>query len=203
MAAAVCCLIISTLLQAKPSIVSCYSCSMKKLFILFLPMLWLLCACELFNKDAKPKLPPATMEGKGIFGCLINGKVFINEGVGFFSGNGTYSQLQIAKDTVGVNIYAESKTNGDFIISFYDSPALKINKLYSLAETKFYVTYDSWENNFACDHDSIISGHIKLSRFDLTNSIISGTFEFKAYSPTCQDTITITDGRFDIGEIER
>lgn len=167
----------------------------------------LLCAgfciilCPLFysacNED-QDELPPVTMEGKNTFGCLVNGKFFVSKGR---IGNvGTYAEVQYAQDTIGVNLYAmNSETDQSFVFSFYDSPDLLESKRYELPEyTVFYSTKD-------CDYriDNLINGWIALSKYDINAQIISGTFEFTAYSPNCGDTIRVTDGRFDIGEIIR
>jgi len=41
-------------------------------------------------------------------------------------------------------------------------------------------------------------GKLIVSHFDQTKWIISGTFEFEAYSNDCQATVKVTDGRFDL-----
>ena len=53
-------------------------------------------------------------------------------------------------------------------------------------------------DNRRCFYDQVITGYVNLSKFDTNSQIISGTFEFKVYSADCTDTVTISDGRFDL-----
>jgi hypothetical protein len=151
--------------------------------------------------EPKPKLPPATQEGKGTFGCLLNGKLWHPyESIG--TGGDIHAEYQYAKDSIGVNIYA-SKDKEVIIMSFYDSPTLQVNKIYDLgvAASKFYVQYNNFSKATTCRYEHIVSGTVKLSRFDTSRRIISGTFEFMVTNTTCGDTIKVTDGRFDIGNV--
>ena len=54
-----------------------------------------------------------------------------------------------------------------------------------------------------CDYriDNLIDGWIEISKYDINKSIVSATFEFTAYNSNCADTLKVTEGRFDIGEI--
>ena len=160
--------------------------------------------CPLFYgacDDDGQKLPPITMEGNNTFGCLVNGKIFVSKGR---PGNvGTYAEVQYAQDTIGINIYATNyETDQRFIFSFYDTPDLFEHKRYYFLHAQnysvFYVTQ-------SCDYriDKLIDGWIELNKYDVNRPIISGTFEFTAYNPDCGDTIKVTDGRFDIGELIR
>ena len=49
------------------------------------------------------------------------------------------------------------------------------------------------------DRDSTVyrEGKLTITKFDLENQIISGTFEFTLTKPGC-DTIKVTQGRFDM-----
>lgn len=163
-------------------------------FVSFLLLLSILAFSTCRDED---ELPAITMEGKNTFGCLVNGKLWLREGR--FGQSGTHADLQLASDTIGINLYA-SNANSSFIISIYDVPSLQTNKPYDLATGKYYTSYVSWLSG-TCDYDSIKSGSVTLSKFDRTNNIISGIFEFTAYSPDCKETISVTDGRFDIAEI--
>jgi hypothetical protein len=47
------------------------------------------------------------------------------------------------------------------------------------------------------DKDVYTHGSLTITKFDLKNEIISGTFEFTLYRQDC-DTIKFTQGRFDM-----
>ena len=62
------------------------------------------------------------------------------------NGGGLFAEMQTAKDTIGINIYAEStRHNNGFTISVYDSPLIKIGEPYDLTDPKFFAQY-SWHN---------------------------------------------------------
>ena len=165
-----------------------------------------LSSCDLFNMKHDPKLPPITTDGKNTFGCLVNGKVFLNEG-SFGFGNGVYAELQFATDSIGVNLYAgNSSTQQNLILSIFDTPALQVGKIYNLNNPEFFVRYVDYSGNPPwCNYKNVISGNIKLLKFDITNAqnkIIAGTFEVTASSTDCNDTMNIKQGRFDISDFQ-
>jgi hypothetical protein len=63
-------------------------------------LLFLICALSLLSSSCENKneiqLPPATQEGKGILGCLVNGEVFVAQG-GFIGGV-DYLSISVSKD---------------------------------------------------------------------------------------------------------
>ncbi len=42
------------------------------------------------------------------------------------------------------------------------------------------------------------NGTLIITKVDRATGIIAGTFEYDAYSPECNDTVRITEGRFDV-----
>lgn len=160
-------------------------------FLLLVPLIFSTCHDE-------DELSPITMEGKNTFGCVVNEKLWLPEGR--LGQTSTHAELQFPGDTISVNIYA-SQAQSSFAISIFDVPTLQVNKQYDLKNRKYYASYLNWSNSMSCQYDSIIDGSITLSKFDRTSNIISGTFEFTAYSTECDDVVTITEGRFDIAEI--
>ncbi len=181
----------------------------KSLWAIF-PML-LLCFCFAQckkTKQAKPKtelekLPPETQTGANTFGCLLNGKTFTPGGGGLF-----YRVIKVQYDPTfeggKLGISAEriqGNTNSIYISIGGDS----INSIgyYSLSyKTRFKVYYDNSENQcefstFSPPPLKFISGRMNITKFDKTERILSGTFEFKVLPSMC-DTLTATDGRFDV-----
>ena len=154
-------------------------------------------ACE-----EEDELPSITLEGKNTFGCLVNGKLFTPKAP---PGQvGTEADLfQLGDTATSVNIYGSNyASDQSFFISIIDSPELQIDKTYSLTDsTCCGIEYSEFGDFPSCRYKKSLSGHVKLLKFDINQKILSGTFEFKAYSDACNDTVTITEGRFDIGEI--
>jgi hypothetical protein len=173
------------------------------LTILILATLLALSSCQLF--DNEHELPPITTEGKGTFGCLVNGKVFLPEAPWGY-GSGVSAEL-FKNDTLSsVNIYAgNTNTRQTLFISVLDEPEIMIGKLYDLTDTtKCGFHYVDYSGSFTCDYESLISGHLQFLKFDVTNTtkIIAGTFELTSSSVDCKDMTIVTKGRFDISDVQ-
>ncbi len=178
---------------------------MKKSFklILFIPLfvLFIQSSCK------KDNLPPETATGANTFGCKVNGVIYTPSGgdasVGFYSvrggwflsgsdrglcirtvsGNTKFIDIYIKKlDTIGIyklNSNTQFFPNAVYAES-YGYYAIKTNGTYSNFVTN--ATYTGWVN-------------VKQI---LPGGIIAGTFEFTAYNKQTGETVTITDGRFDV-----
>lgn len=166
----------------------------------YLSFLLLVCIPIAFsNCRDEDELPPITMEGKNTFGCIVNGKLWLPEGT--FGQSATHAEIYKRPDTLAVNIYA-SNSGQSIFMSIIDMPDLKINETYDFSNNKCCgLQYLNFENSPSCSYEIPTSGHITLSKLDLNKGIIAGTFEFKASSDECEDTVVITEGRFDIAEI--
>jgi hypothetical protein len=165
------------------------------LSLVLLPLLFSSC-------EKEDVLPPITAVGKNTFGCLVDGAIWIPKGRAL---QGAFLiEMQHPKDTMVINIYADdSKTNSGMTISIHDTPTFEIGKSYSLQNEKFYVVYNQRKNDRVCYYEKVIDGNIKLLKFEPDSRVIAGTFEFTVYSQDCSDTVKVTEGRFDIGEIIR
>ena len=162
----------------------------------------------LFNADCCKsdngfdKLPPATQIGNNTFGCLVNGKVWRNEGIGVSPAGNLWQ-------TVGRNLF-EITAVKSISNSVYQSIFIEI-KL-PIVAGKYNISKDV-SAGFADAHanccyrtDSISSsGIIEITKFDTVNFIISGIFNFnvKKYNimgcnGNCDSIVNVTEGRFDI-----
>ena len=153
-------------------------------------------SCE---EDEKEKLPPITMEGKNTFGCLVNGNAWLS--IGALGQDGTYAELQTSGDTTAIIIYADNmKRNDGLRMFFYDLPTLQADKVYDLTNSDFHVEYRkrSDGDKVLCTYDEALTGIVTVLKFDTNYQIISGIFEFKSYTIDCNDTVIITNGRFDL-----
>ena len=155
-------------------------------------------SCELFgdDNDAPPKLPEATQTGKNTFGFKLNGEVVnitnTSKQVAIYQNGGLIigGQLKENGKLRQVSLFL-SETNLGELISENNSYILNSNKVpkgeyYNELDDCFYFTTPSY------------IGNITITRFDKINYIISGKFNFNAYSDTCLNSIKVTEGRFDL-----
>jgi hypothetical protein len=193
---------------------------MKKLtlFLLLLPLMAVQCkkdkdknscpdgdrACELV------KLPSLTYEGKGTFGCLVNGKAWLPQ-----SCCGGIMAPELPKLT---SIYNDEEENY-FLGAMYnnsDSPSILISfpittfklqsEQYELnvykRDTMSEGVYSYCWNNRGCNSldyhtNENQTGFFNVQYVDSARQIISGTFNFNAEA-TNGETVSVTEGRFDM-----
>lgn len=156
--------------------------------------------------DELSKLPAVTQEGKGTFGCLVNGKAWIPETGDIIiadpamkfvyeNTNGGLFYMTAKKSIVSRNIDEEINIAIDSCTSekkyiFDNSPAHTLR----FAFTNY--KQDQCRTLFSKESDVITLGFVSITRFDLNEGVISGTFEFTLSKSGCK-TIQITNGRFD------
>lgn len=193
---------------------------MKTQFLTLVLSLQLFVACS--NDDNKSSvcqdyLPAITTTGANTFGCCINGNLLIprdgtgtiggnDDGAGLFGGypNSTdYYELDIRDfksertgkilihmhqvHVNGVGDYIINESNGSNSIDGLNHTYLHC-RVFNVS-TNTYQYYHSFEN----------SGVLKVTRYDFSNRIISGTFNCSVVNSTNpNDIIEIKDGRFDI-----
>ena len=166
-----------------------------KLFLLILFSLSVL-ACK--ERDADPNvLPAATQTGANTAGCLVDGKVWVATTYYLYP-PGTYCENigNKTKITLDLRQNKNSGSNSFDINMFIEN--LELNKTYTLSENSD-IGYNAiyTDNNLVSYHTNIIyNGKLKITRLDIQNQIISGTFEFKAVDNN-GNVVNITDGRFD------
>ncbi len=143
------------------------------------------------------ELPPITMEGKHTFGCMVNGKLW--------QPRGSFNVPRVTADYSARTLLAIRSNSRDAIFIFYVDAPILVDHTYSLADTsqtRVYYT-EGLDGEKVCHYEAqdVTQGNLIFSRFDETNSVLSGTFEFNSISIDCNRTINVTDGRFDIAEI--
>lgn len=139
-------------------------------------------------------LPPPTTIGKMTFGCKIDGKNFLPGGIG----GGVNSET----DGTGWGYVSGSNSNTNSSVAIViNRPgySLKQNVQYDCDQEKIFCSCISSSGGNACYFEELpISGGIVFTKIDSVNRIASGTFEFTAYSASCDKTTKVTDGRFDV-----
>src|SRR5690606_33459797 len=151
--------------------------------------------CEKDNhRPNSDQLPTITQNGANTFGFLLNGEVWLPKG-------GLLDQkLDLSYDpnykggSFGIlaNRYLSSKDKMKLSIGL---TGVNITGTYYFNNNG--IIYDDSKSNCYYYENRIVSGSITITKIDLTNKFISGTFEFKLEKDGCP-TINATQGRFDL-----
>lgn len=172
---------------------------MKQLFLFGASLVLLTSSCRKQKSDVK-NLPPATQEGKNTFGFLLNGVPWTPQGI-----RGT-ANLSIDYDPgfkngifsiVAYNFIPRSSEQ--FIIGVRDSlNTINAPITLNLSQTSLYsVSFKKTCDYFSQLDDVSSAGSLTITKLDRTKGTISGAFNITLSKPGCE-TITITDGRFDM-----
>ena len=154
-------------------------------FVAFIALTALQCEKE---KQGIDGLPPITQEGKNTFGFLLNGEVWLPKG-------GLLDQkLDLSYDPnyKGGTFNIIASQNSDQYMAL-GNDGINQSGVYPLY---VYFSDTSTECDYLIDRTKSV-GILTISKIDLTNKFISGTFEFKLEKEGCPD-INATDGRFDL-----
>jgi len=150
------------------------------------------------------KLPPITQTGANTFGCLVDGKAWLPNGSKPQTG-GPNIQIYVDPTFQGGAFYVTGHQYNNFQSQItFGSGGCTSGGLFDAALPLQAISYTRFLNTVnTCEFSSSNSGSYRqgffnISRYDLTNSIFSGTFEFTIKSQSCGDTIRITNGRFDV-----
>lgn len=169
---------------------------MKKHYLfLCLPLLFS-ASCKKENTDPADKLPPATMTGANTFGCLVNGEVWLPHtgSIWDLSLDVNHGQWPTGEWQLKIGAYRkypDKKIYQTFALNVWD-PVLGEN----------HITYNSriFTDFEGCGFyrlDTLSPNVLVISKLDQINFIASGTFYFTVINDECQDTLRVTEGRFD------
>lgn len=170
---------------------------LRKLVVLNIIMITaaLFSRCDKDELSELEKLPPETQSGKRTFGCLVDGKAWVIERVG--NVNSFYQ--------TGTLSIAAGLDNDGFssVLSIVISDSDLKETTYTLGERLNNTPSDFgryYDNLTSCEYFTTVDkkGFLTIAHFDKVNNILSGRFEFDAYSSDCSTVIRITSGRFDI-----
>ncbi len=178
---------------------------MKKLLLL-ITTIGLLTACKGDDEAPDPgnyqtPLPEATQTGKGTFACYVDGNAYIaksNEITSYYQytqGNYTFSVAGAKKEKPLFGIHIGFSSAGLTEGITYDlkkretgNPWGGISFVYE-PEIPYQINYTD---------GSDYKGEFTITKLDLQNQIISGTFWFDVKDPKTGETRKVRDGRFDV-----
>jgi hypothetical protein len=181
---------------------------MKHLLLLSLFTAFL-CACHKDQVPAPPKtqvelLPPATQEGKRTFGCLVDGKAWTPK-AGIIP-----PAISVSYDEISGSMFLQARRN----LGNDQRQYFSIHGIFKSPEiVNLPIGYSNWsDTSSVCSVIHLLdpltgmglkkysntNGTLIITKVDRATGIIAGTFEYDAYSPECNDTVRITEGRFDV-----
>ncbi|WP_157585022.1 DUF6252 family protein [Runella zeae] len=168
----------------------------------FLPLLFFLTFGLFTLNSCQPKedaLPAPTTEGLNTFGCKINGKVWIANGIR--NDQGTAAKAievefkQLSATTFYLFIHTNASTK-DRVQLTLPKGVVGTNLLEDTYDKPFGIYYD---NNFKIfNTKSSNPGQVVISRLDTVSRIVSGRFAFDAEYIVTKETVKVTEGRFDV-----
>ncbi len=153
-------------------------------------------------------LPHPTQTGANTLGCKINGKVWVAQDSDepfnrTYGVEGGYQEPIV--DSIRNNIWIQARRNDRTVVHLFvrqvSRPGVYPLELATGARPGALIPhsygryFDSFRQ-FMTEPNH--TGSVTITRADTINKIISGTFEFTGYDPQSKQTISITEGRFDV-----
>ncbi|HEY2722409.1 MAG TPA: hypothetical protein VGI82_11825 [Chitinophagaceae bacterium] len=165
----------------------------------------ILCLCSKHKDNSSQQLPPVTETGKNIFGCNIDGSVWLPH----FSCGGlstdpcgeiftNISHAVPGKPAISIEISASVKYP-DNSVSYFLFTSPNGTGIQTIGEKIDSVSFEYFKPGSIqyVRNPQNVNDHFFISKLDTINKIISGTFGATLYrSPT--DSVKVTDGRFDL-----
>lgn len=177
----------------------------RKKFIL--PLIFIVISLLISCKQPIDYLTPVTQTGQNTLSFLIDGKPYIPQGSSqLLSHNnavrgGLYSSDSKPGRSIYFSTYSSTDNNGSISVNLGD---YKIGMNYvnngdvstgNLIGRQYYATYTRGNSHFFSS--STYPGWVNITRADTSSGIVAGTFEF-ILADTSGNTVTITNGRFDL-----
>ncbi len=176
---------------------------MKNFLVLLFSVL-LLTRC---SKDIS-ELPAPTQTGANTFGAKVNGEMWVPQGFGIVPASNILEARYAFNNSVFINArnFSSSPTETEFEISIQNitGPGTYLlnqntgiypsnTSSYGYFVRRKFSPINHWITN------NQYSGRVEITRYDVTNNIISGTFEFNAINMSNDpEPLTVTEGRFDV-----
>lgn len=174
----------------------------KRLLQFFtISMVFLLVSCNKAETPSEPMLPDVTTEGKGTFGCLVNGEVWLpdsdtngpltpelyasyNESTDFLRVQAIYKN---GNTGIEQYIYVNTETGGEGIFQIPSPPGSEI----VMSQLHLELDCQRYKAPF-------YNTEVRILKLDTLNDIVAGTFSLGWGFSECGDSVLIEDGRFDL-----
>jgi hypothetical protein len=176
---------------------------MKNIFVI-LASLTILSGC----KKSIDALPDATQTGANTFGLNLNGQFWVPQSFAGINAPILHAQLSgsnLDEIVITAQNFASEPTESQFTLyvkNITGPGTYPLNQNTDISSNSssfgYYVKrkinpVNEWITN--ADH----TGSVTITKWDKTNGIVSGTFEFNAASlDSSANAIMVTDGRFDV-----
>ena len=156
------------------------------------------------DDDNLNSLPPETQTGANTAGCLVNGKVFLPKQEGLNPAlvcnyefiDGEFFFNLVIRDNRGQGVKTLSVRTQRIDLEAGSTYILNIDNTISIDFTGGGGVYSINASDFFYTN-TIKTGELKITRLDLQNSIISGTFWFDAVNEA-GELVEVREGRFDV-----
>ena len=150
-------------------------------------------------QDGTPELPPITMEGKNTLGFLLDGKVWVpyQESSGPFNPTIDFG-IDGTVFIGGARLIRDNDINQKISISIDLKDGEKRYPINIESNIFYFINNKNigWKCNEYLNNSN--ESFLNITKLDWTDKIIAGTFEFPMMVSGCQDTVSITEGRFDL-----
>jgi hypothetical protein len=182
--------------------------------LIFSVLLSISVGCNKDKPEPEPKeleLPPATTSGNNTFGCKINGKVFVPNGNFYYRAINRPAYF-IEDGILGITVRNIYDFENRIVIHLFFKEAIFepiIIENFTFLEGQGVQEYgdtiiDGVETSFSrwYNTDTTMYRKIEITRLDVSTGIVSGLFEFNVLDPKTEKRISITEGRFDLNDMD-
>ena len=158
-------------------------------------------------KKEVTELPPATQTGAHTFGAKVDGKLWVPQGFGPFPANDILEAYFVTGGDLRIHARNFSSSPNETEFEFFIRGVLAPGT-YMLNATAGHpttsVSYAYYvkrnltpENEWMTSSD--YTGSVNITKIDLVNNFVSGTFQFSAVNLyNAPQPISVTEGRFDV-----
>jgi hypothetical protein len=141
----------------------------------------------------KEDLPKPTQNGSGTFACKVDGKIFTPKSDDFKRSSKRATLDDGTMVIAGIRDFSEHSENISLVLKnfigegVYDLIEEDVNSFgfYNLNGDRYY-TNDTY------------TGKVRITHFDQSKKIVSGTFDFKAQDAESKEVVHVSEGRFDL-----
>jgi hypothetical protein len=138
-------------------------------------------------------LPKPTQNGSGTFACKVDGKVYTPKSNDFKQRSRRATLDDGTMRIAGIRDFTDHSETISLVLRNFNGIAD-----YSLEEEDIshYGLYSL--NNERHYTNGTYTGKVKITHFDRSKKIVSGTFDFKAQDAESKEVVHVSEGRFDL-----